>query len=260
MYRSSTLIALIAFATANFLTPAFAYANDKIPHAIAAAVADPARPEEDRQRDEMRKPAEVVAFAKLKPGDKVADLIPGKGYFTRIFSKVVGTKGHVYAVMPSEILKVRATAADGINAIAADKAYSNTSVVLAPLSEFKAPERLDMVWTSDNYHDLKLPFLGPTDTAALDKAIFESLKPGGIFLVLDHVAAKGSGDRDVGTLHRIDPELVKAEVTAAGFVLEAESDVLHRPDDDHTTKVTDSAIKGKTDQFVFRFRKPTTAH
>ncbi|TAK99800.1 MAG: methyltransferase [Rhodospirillaceae bacterium] len=235
-----------------------ACANDKIPRAIMAAVADSGRPDADRQRDEHRKPAEVVAFAGLKRGDKIADLIPGGGYFTRIFSKVVGKHGHVYAVVPSEILQFRATAAVGIKAIAADKAYGNTSVILTPIAEFKAPAPLDMVWTSDNYHDLKIAFMGPADTVALDKAIFEALKPGGIFLVLDHVAAPGSGARDAATLHRIDPDLVKTEVTAAGFVLEAESDVLRNPQDDHTAKVFDTAIEGKTDQFVFRFRKPET--
>ena len=90
----------------------------------------------------------------------------------------------------------------------------------------------------------------------LNKAIYDALKPGGIYLVLDHAAAAGSGLRDTETLHRIDPAAVKKEVLAAGFVLDGESDVLHNPQDDHTAKVFDPAIRGKTDKFIFRFRKP----
>ena len=256
MHRSVVITTLAALLMAGIPAVTAAQTTGKIPKTIVAAVADSGRPDVDKQRDEHRKPAEVIAFAGLKRGDKIADLIPGGGYFTRIFSKVVGKHGHVYAIVPSEILKVRATAADAVNTIAADKAYGNTSVILAPVADFKAPEPLDMVWTSDNYHDLKNTIFGPADTAAIDKAIFKALKPGGVFLVLDHAAAPGSGARDTETLHRIDPELVKAEVTAAGFVLEAESDVLRNPEDDHTVKVFDGTIKGKTDQFVFRFRKP----
>jgi predicted methyltransferase len=223
--------------------------------AIDAAVADPARPAADKDRDANRKPAEVVAFAGLKPGDKVVDLLPGGGYFTRIFSKTVGAKGHVYAMVPGEMIARRPQGADGVKAIAADPAYANVSVGTAPFAEFKTPEKVDLIWTSLNYHDMKIPGLG-IDTAQLDKAIFAALKPGGVFLVIDHAAEPGSGTRDVSTLHRIDPEVVKTEVLAAGFVLDGTSDALRNPADDHHEKVFDGAIRGKTDQFVLRFRKP----
>jgi len=237
--------------------PASQAAEIKVPKAIAAAVADPARPDADKQRDELRKPAEVIAFAGMKSGEKVADFLPGRGYFTRIFAKVVGPKGHVYAVLPEAILTQRPTMADGVKAIAADPAYANVSVQPTPLPNFTAPEPLDLVWTSLNYHDLKNPMGGATlDTVAMDKAIFAALKPGGTFIVIDHAAAPGSGARDTGTLHRIDPAVVKEEVTAAGFELVAESDVLKNPADDHTAKVFDADIRGKTDQFIFKFRKP----
>jgi predicted methyltransferase len=143
-----------------------------------------------------------------------------------------------------------------VKAIAADPAYSNVTVLHAPVNRFSVPEPLDLVWTSMNYHDLHLEFFGPADLAAVNKAIFAALKPGGIYLVLDHAAAAGSGLRDAGTLHRIDPEVVKREVLAAGFVLDAESDALRNPADDHSRKVFDEAVRGKTDKFIFRFRKP----
>ena len=223
---------------------------------IAAAVADPARPDSDRQQDANRKPLEVLEFAGVKPGDRVADFIPGGGYVTRLFSKIVGPKGHVYAVVPEELFAMKADADAKVKAIAADPAYSNVTVLREPVNDFKAPEKLDMVWTSMNYHDLHDKFFGPADLAVLNKKIFNTLKPGGIYLVLDHAAASGSGLRDTETLHRIDPEEVKKEVLAAGFVLDAQSDVLHNPDDAHTAKVFDPAIRGKTDKFIFKFRKP----
>jgi predicted methyltransferase len=110
-----------------------------------------------------------------------------------------------------------------------------------------------------NYHDMHDSFFGPADLSKVNKAIFDALKPGGIYFVMDHAAASGSGLRDTETLHRIDPAVVKKEVTAAGFVLEAESDALRNPADNHTAKVFDPAIRGKTDKFLFRFRKPAVA-
>lgn len=230
-------------------------AREHIPANIAAAVADPARPEADRTRDANRKPAECLAFAGVKPGYRVADLIPGGGYFTRIFSVAVGPKGYVYAYLPSDLdahLKKRSP----VYAIAADPHYSNVSVIHAPVAKFVTPEKLDLVWTSQNYHDLHDPFFGPADIPAVNKAIYDSLKPGGIFIVLDHAAQPGSGLRDTNTLHRIDEASVKKEVEAAGFKLVAESNMLRNPADNHTLKVFDPSIRGKTDQFILKFRKP----
>lgn len=223
---------------------------------ISSAIADPARPAADREQDANRKPLEVLEFAGVKPGDRVADFIPGGGYVTRLFSKIVGKTGHVYAVVPEEFFAMRADADAAVKAIAADREYSNVTALREPAERFSAPEKLDMVWTSMNYHDLHDKFLGPVDMAVLNKKIFNALKPGGIYLVLDHAAAAGSGLRDTETLHRIDPAAVKKEVLAAGFVLDAESDVLRNPKDDHTAKIFDPAIRGKTDKFIFKFRKP----
>jgi predicted methyltransferase len=223
---------------------------------ISAAIADPGRPASDREQDMNRKPLEVLEFAGVKPGDRVADFIPGGGYVTRLFSKIVGEHGHVYAIVPEELFNMKADADAAVKAIAADKEYANVTELKEPAQRFSVPEKLDMVWTSMNYHDLHDKFLGPVDLAVLNKKIFNALKPGGIYLVLDHAAAAGSGLRDTETLHRIDPAAVKKEVLAAGFVLDGESDVLRNPNDDHTLKVFNPAIRGRTDKFIFRFRKP----
>lgn len=249
-------IALLAGVAMTFAGFAPAYAADAVPPAISAAVADGARPDADKQRDADRKPAEVVAFSGMKPGDKVADLLPGGGYFTRIFAKVVGPKGKVYATVPTEMLKSRPTAADGMKKLIAEPAYSNVAVHAVALQDFTAPEPLDIVWTSLNYHDMQTPLLGPLRMGSYNKAVFNALKPGGIYIVIDHAAAKGSGSRDAESLHRIDPDAVKAEVTGVGFVLVEESELLKHEADDHTTRVFDSGIRGKTDQFILKFRRP----
>jgi predicted methyltransferase len=245
------LAALVVFVYAGAATAA----PPTIPSNIAAAVADPARPEADRARDTERKPAACLAFAGVKPGDRVADLIPGGGYFTRIFSVAVGPKGYVYAYLPSN-LDQHMKKASPVYAIAANPHYANVSVIHAPVEKFVAPEKLDLVWTSQNYHDLHDSFFGPADIPAVNKAIYDSLKPGGIYLVLDHAAAAGSGLRDTETLHRIDEAAVKKEVEAAGFKLVAESNILRNPADTHTLKVFDPSIRGHTDQFILKFRKP----
>jgi predicted methyltransferase len=230
-------------------------AMQNIPAYITAAVADPARPDSDTKRDVDRKPAECIAFAGIKPGDRVADLIPGRGYFTRIFSKVVGPKGYVYAYLPSDIDAVYAHNKMQIPP-PADPNYPNVSYIHAPIAKFVTPELLDVIWTSQNYHDMHDKFFGPADVAAVNKAIYDALKPGGVYIVLDHAAQAGSGLRDTDTLHRIDPAQVKQEVLAAGFVFVGESKILSNPADDHTKLVFDPSIRGKTDQFIFKFRKP----
>jgi predicted methyltransferase len=224
---------------------------------IAAAVSDPSRPAKMVARDANRHPAELLAFSGIRPGDRVADLIPGGGYFSNLFSLVVGAKGHVYEVWPAEYVKVDGEeVAPGTKNGAPDPRLPNATILLQPAAAFAAPEKLDLVWTSQNYHDYPDPFMGPTDPAVLDRAVFAALKPGGVFFVIDHAAAAGSGTRDTNTLHRIDPAVVKAQVAAAGFVFEGESPVLRNPADDHTKLVFDKAIRGHTDQFVFKFRKP----
>ncbi|HWE46261.1 MAG TPA: methyltransferase [Caulobacteraceae bacterium] len=223
--------------------------------AIAAAIADPARPEADVKRDPDRKPLEALEFAGVHPGEKVADLIAGGGYFTRLFAKAVGPTGHVYTIQPAEIIKIAPKYLDEIKSVTS--AYPNVTLIIDPLPQaLNTPEKLDLVWTSQNYHDMHDPFMGPEDMAAVNKAVFDALKPGGVYVVLDHAAAPGSGLSATNTLHRIDPEAVKREVLAAGFIFDGESKILRNPADPHTANVFDKSIRGHTDQFIYRFRKP----
>jgi predicted methyltransferase len=227
-----------------------------IPANIAAAVADSNRPDADKQRDANRKPAETLVFLGVKSGQKIGEVIPGGGYFTRLFSKAVGPKGHVYALVPARPANAPADLPDlaaKVKAIAADPNYTNVSVVEAPLATLAAAEPVDLVFTAQNYHDLHN---FPVDVVAFNKTIFNSLKPGGLYVVLDHSAEAGSGLRDTNTLHRIDADVVKKEVMAAGFEFVGGSDLLANSSDTRTTKVFDPAIRGKTDQFILKFRKP----
>lgn len=242
-----------------FLSTAAALADaaPDIPAAVAAALADPARPTEQVKLDPARKPAPVVAFAGVKRGDTVADFMSGNAYFTRIFSAVVGTTGHVYAFIPNEqIAHCPATETAGTRALAHDPGYRNVAVVTGGVANFHLPRPLDVLWTAQNYHDLYNRFMGPANVKALNRAFFNSLKPGGVFVVIDHVAAPGSGLRDTETLHRIDPISMRREIEAAGFIFDGQSAVLRNPGDDHSLAVFDPAVRGRTDQVVYRFRRP----
>jgi predicted methyltransferase len=253
---------LALFCTAATAT---AYADLSMPPAfITAAITDPARPVADVASDQDRKPAELLAFAGIKPGDRVADYIPGGGYFTRLFSKAVGVGGHVYAVVPESVDKARPAALDAIRALVADPVYSNTSLAVRPYEDIAVGEPLDMVWTSLNYHDVYgevsvfavSGISGQQETARLDAAIFKALKPGGVYIVIDHAASAGATEKDAHALHRIDPAVVIAQTKAAGFVLEAQSQLLANPQDGHDRIVFAPEIKGHTDKFVLKFRKP----
>jgi predicted methyltransferase len=227
-----------------------------VPANIKAAVADSNRPDADRQRDGNRKPAETLAFMDVKPGQSVAELLPGGAYFTRIFSGAVGAKGHVYALVPERPTDAPANLPDlaaGAKSVAADAHYSNVTVVVAPLATLATPAPVDLVFTAQNYHDLHN---FPVDVVGFNKQILNSLKPGGLYVVLDHSAAAGSGLRDTKTLHRIDAEAVKKEVTDAGFEFVGAGDLLANAADPRTAAVFDPTIRGKTDQFILKFRKP----
>jgi predicted methyltransferase len=238
---------VVAASVASFALTGTALAQ--IPDYVAKAVADPARAQ-DANNDQRRKVAELVAFSEAKPGDRVLELIPGSGYFTRVFSKVVGPQGRVYAVWPKEYDE----SSDKVKAIAAE--YGNVELLVQPAAKLTAPQPVAVVFTSQNYHDYPDKFMGPTDPAILNAAVFAALKPGGLYIIVDHSAQAGSGLRDTDTLHRIDEATVKQQVLAAGFEYVAESDVLRNRSDDRKTNVFDAAIRGRTDQFVYKFRKP----
>ena len=223
---------------------------------IGAARAEaPAQPApEDALTNPAFKRSEVIAFLGLQPGQRVADIVAGR--FTRALSQAVGPKGKVYAVEPAEVVKVHPQALTMMNGLAALPDYANVQVLTAPINAPALPAGLDAVFIRQNYHDLHDKFMGPADVAAFNRAVFAALKPGGVYVVLDHAAAAGSGLRDTDTLHRIDAASVKAEVTAAGFVLDGESAVLANPADAHDKNVFDPSVRGHTDQFLLRFRKP----
>jgi len=244
MSRRLLPLAFAALALPALAQPAPAY--------LAQAVADPHRPAQDVARDSVRKPAEMLAFAGVRPGMTVVDFLPGGGYFTRIFSSAVGPRGTVYAVYPPP----KADAAPGkpaIEALAGDAAYANVRPLQQSAATLRLPAQADVFWTSLNYHDLhNVPGL---DLAAFNRAVFAALKPGGAYVVADHVGL--AGDPQVtSTLHRIDPAVVRREVEAAGFVFDGETTALRNPADAHVLKVFDPQIRGRTDQFVYRFRKP----
>jgi predicted methyltransferase len=225
------------------------------PAYITAALNDPAR-KDDAANDGRREAAKVMTFTKVKPGEKVLELIPGSGYWTRVFSAVVGSKGHVYTVWPHEMDKYAAKSIATWQELVKTPPYNNVSLLQQAAAELSAPEPVDLVFTAQNYHDYHDKFMGPADLGVFGKQVLAALKPGGLFVVIDHKAEAGSGIRDTDTLHRIDPEVVKREMTAAGFVFDGSSDALHNPADPLTAKVFDASIRGHTDQFIYRFRKP----
>ncbi|UGB39212.1 class I SAM-dependent methyltransferase [Frateuria soli] len=225
------------------------------PPYLAAAINDPGR-QADRADDARRKIAQVMAFAEVKPGDKVLELIPGSGYFTRVFSGVVGPSGHVYALWPDEYANEARSDVANLRKLSKQPHYANVSVLTQPAAKLDAPESVDVVFTSQNYHDYPDKFMGEVDPVVLDKQVYKVLKPGGVFIVIDHVAPAGSGMRDTDTLHRIDPAIVRKQAESAGFVFDGQSDALRNPADPHDIKVFDKSIRGHTDQFMYRFRKP----
>ena len=220
---------------------------------VAAAIANPARPDEDKARDASRHPSELLRFAGVAHGATVVDWVPGGGYFTRLFAGVVGEEGKVVAWVPSELKDKYEL---GANAEKLAGEFPNVTAVIEPMLATTSIKDADIVWTSQNYHDLHTPGFGSVDTLVFNKQVFDMLKPGGVYIIIDHAAAAGSGLEVADTLHRIDPAIVKQEVEAAGFVFDGEIDALRNPADDHTLNVFDEKIRGKTDQFVYKFRKP----
>jgi predicted methyltransferase len=225
-----------------------------VPANITAALADKARPAADTARDPARKPGELLAFAEVKPGQKVADFMMGGGYFTRILSPAVGPTGKVYAYQSAEFIKFRAAYGTEQSTVAGD--YKNIVPLTAPITSAGLPDGLDLVLTVQNYHDMHLKAF-PAETAdTVNREVFKALKPGGLYVIVDHAAAAGAPLTVADTQHRIDEAITKKEVEAAGFKLVAEDKMLANPADPHDKLVFDPSIRGKTDQFVLKFRKP----
>ena len=214
----------------------------QVPKAGENAVADPSL-----------KGPEVLAFIGVKPGDKVADIVSGR--FVPAFVQAVGPKGKLYAVMPAEVLKAHPEIGPRLQAGAA-ASNGVVEVSMNPVNAMGLPAKaLDAVFIRQNYHDLYDKFMGPADVPGFNKQVFDALKPGGVYVILDH-DAPGAPMTVTETLHRIDKARVIKDVEAAGFKLDGESKVLANPADDHSKMVFDPSIRGKTDQFMLRFKKP----
>jgi predicted methyltransferase len=258
---ASAALALCLSAASSFAAEAHHGHAMHIPAYITAAVNDSSRPESDRMRDVNRKPAAVLAFAGIKPGMQIAELIPGQGYYTRLLCRIVGDSGHVTTVdftvhMPPPPPGAPPRARRAMPAPAPLGCDNVTKGEPQSASDMTLPSNLDVVWTTENYHDLHNAMFGSPDMKAFDTTVFNALKPGGEYIIEDHVAPAGSGASDTNKLHRIDPALVKQEVESAGFKLVGQSNVLHNPADNHTVIVF--KMVDKTDRFLFKFRKPAT--
>jgi predicted methyltransferase len=228
-----------------------------VPDYIRKAIEDESRPATDRNTDPNRKPAELMAFAGIRPGDRVADLIPGRGYLTRIFSGIVGDGGKVIAIYPTLFADAKPAGVDAMRALVAEPRYGNASLQIQTIERIAVAEPVDFAWISLNYHDV-FGRVGEESAAKLAASVFDALKPGGVFIVIDHAAKAGRGGRDANTLHRIEAATVIEQAVAAGFVLEDRSDALANREDNHTEPVFTAELSGHTDKFVLKFRKPET--
>jgi predicted methyltransferase len=256
MRNAGALCALLVVCVAR------AQAGDvDIPPYIAAAINDPGRPAADVNRDPNQKPAQVLRFVGVKPGDRVADFWPAPPYSTRLLSKVVGQSGHVYAILPEKLVREVPAAKDDVRNNLTP--YANTTLVIQAFDRFSVPESLDLVYMGKIYHDFpNRTEMGPLDIAAVNRAVFRALKPGGTYVIVDHAAEPGSGYMDTEPdmakrKHRIDPLVVRRQVEAAGFLFVAQSTLLANPDDAHVKSVFDPSIRERTDRFIFKFRKPS---
>jgi len=218
------------------------------PANVRRAVESPDRTAEQRARDYHRKPAEILTMSGIKEGDKIVEIASFGQYFTTMLSAAVGPSGHV-DMFDLPYTEERAGAASR----AFVEKHPNAAYHLDDYNSVTLPQNLDAVWMVLYYHDLKPQGI---DTAAFNRKIFNALKPGGIFLVIDHKAEDGSGWRDAGTIHRMGVDTIKEEVLAAGFELKQESDLLANPADDRTKMVFATGTRGTTDQAFFIFRKP----
>ena len=200
--------------------------------------------------------SELIRFARTDAGSTVIDVWPGSGDWTRLFSDIVGPEGRVYGFVPAELAHFKSDPVGRMRALAAEPGRENVEVISADLVALPESSRpLDVVWLHLFYHDFHTPLLqtrGAT-AAAFNQAVYERLKPGGLYVIVDHVAAAGTGTSHAESLHRIEPAAVRKEVEAAGFVLDAESTVLANKVDQHSIKVFDPSIKGETDRFAYRF-------
>ncbi len=257
--RPFAALALLVLALVAVPSSADADERQRATAAVDAALSSPDRPAADLEQDARRKPREILGFLGVEPGMRVLDAMSAGGYYTELLARVVGVKGQVIAYNNPPYAKF---AAKGIAERYAGDRLPNVRQVTAPVVELELqPASLDAALFVMSYHDLywkpKDGSWSGTDPAAMLARLRAALKPGGVVVVQDHVATAGGDAADVvDKLHRIDPALVKRDFARAGFDFDGDNTVLAHPDDDHSKLVFDPAVRGKTDQFVYRFRKP----
>jgi predicted methyltransferase len=250
------ILAMMALALA---VPGAAKAPARGPADVAAGVAAPGRPADQVKLDEVRRPVETLGFMGLRKGDRVLDYFTGTGYYADIMATAVGPRGHVVGWNSAGFGRNEKV----VKALADIRArHPNTAFYSSPTTAIAfAPNSVDFALLHLVYHDaywesaqFGLPRIDPNTVV---QAIWNAVRPGGTVAVIDHVAAPGGDPREVvEKLHRIDPAVVRADFERAGFVLEAQSDLLRVPADDHSKNVFDPSIRGRTDRFMYRFRKP----
>jgi predicted methyltransferase len=266
--RSSRLFLLVAGIAVSTMAVSPAQAAPKRSHRAAvkpaapvdyaAAVAASDRPADAIKLDAGRKPAEVLKFMGLRRGDAALDLFTGSGYYAEIMARAVGPTGRVTAWEPANFVNDKSKA----EWTALHGRVPNTGILVSPGPAFSLPSSaFDFAMIHLNYHDTYwesakygFPRMDPNGFL---KTLYDAMKPGGIVAVVDHVANPGGDTRQVADkLHRIDPATAKADFERAGFVLDGQSEMFRNPADDHTKLVFDPSVRGNTDRFVYRFRKP----
>ncbi|CAD6561818.1 hypothetical protein LMG27952_07586 [Paraburkholderia hiiakae] len=224
---------------------------------IEAALNDRSRPRRDLARDVRDCTEEVLHFLGIAPGDHVLDFLPFRGYFTRLFASLVGEHGRVFAAIPAEVTKIERIEAGRQEIEQFARERHNIVLLTGSTEEALAPEAIfDMIFIGQNYHDLHIAMMSPTNVQTFNKLALRALKPGGHYVIIDHVAPTGTPAEVTGALHRIDPAIAKREVEAAGFRYTGKDDVLHNRNDPHTSSIFARGIRYHTDRFILKFRKP----
>jgi predicted methyltransferase len=208
---------------------------------------------------DQSKVADLIRFSRVDAGSTVIDVYPGAGDWIRLFSDVVGPEGRVYSFVPAEVAHFKNDPVGLMRTLAKEPSRENVEVISADLVAMPQPARpADVLWMHLFYHDLHTALMQAKGATAsqFNRTVHARLKSGGFYVIVDHATASGVGTSSAQSLHRIDPAIVRAEVEAAGFVLDAESALLANKDDPHSIKVFDPSIKGETDRFAYRFVKP----
>lgn len=258
MYSKSTIVLISLLLAACNQTPDNQNSSEELAALHAAAVANPQRTDADRERDAGRKPAAVLDFFAIEPGMTVLDMFSGGGYYTELLSYVVGPQGKVVSHTNSAYANF--VGDEAVNRYADDR-LPNVEILMAENNELELPaNEFDAIMMVLAYHDIY--YVDPNngwpkiDGPKLVSELYQSLKPGGIVAVVDHYAESGSPRETGGSLHRIDPSIVIEEMQAEGFVLDGKSEALRNMDDDYELNMGDPKVRGRTDRFILRFRKP----